>query len=51
MDEVSVARTGTKATQVAKEVSACDVCGAPTFERHCKIICTRCGYVRDCSDP
>ncbi len=29
----------------------CDVCGAPTFERHCKVICRRCGYTRDCSDP
>jgi len=29
----------------------CDVCGAPTFELHCKVICQRCGYIRDCSDP
>ena len=30
---------------------ACDVCGAPTYEIRCKVICNRCGYVRDCSDP
>jgi len=29
----------------------CDVCGAPMYERHCRIICPRCGYQRDCSDP
>jgi len=29
----------------------CDVCGGPTFELHCKIICSRCGYTRDCADP
>ncbi len=29
----------------------CDVCGAPTFELRCKIICRRCGYTRDCADP
>ncbi len=30
---------------------ACDVCGGPTFELRCKIICRTCGYTRDCSDP
>jgi len=29
----------------------CDLCGAPTLEVHCKVICRRCGYTRDCSDP
>ena len=29
----------------------CDVCGGPTYEAHCKVICRRCGYTRDCSDP
>ena len=29
----------------------CDVCGGPTYELHCKIICRNCGYTRDCSDP
>jgi len=29
----------------------CDACGGPTVERHCKVICTRCGHTRDCSDP
>jgi uncharacterized Zn finger protein (UPF0148 family) len=31
--------------------TACDVCGGPTYESRCKIICTRCGFTRDCSDP
>ena len=29
----------------------CDICGAPMLELHCKLVCTRCGYKRDCSDP
>ncbi len=30
---------------------ACDVCGGPTYEARCKVVCRRCGYTRDCSDP
>lgn len=29
----------------------CELCGGPTYERHCKIVCLNCGYRRDCSDP
>ena len=29
----------------------CDVCGGPMIDRHCKLVCERCGYQRDCSDP
>ena len=29
----------------------CSLCGSPVLERHCKLICIRCGYERDCSDP
>ena len=29
----------------------CWVCGAPVVKRQCKIICTACGFRRDCSDP
>jgi glycine oxidase len=29
----------------------CDLCGAAMKEWHCRIICTGCGYQRDCSDP
>lgn len=29
----------------------CDLCGSPMLERHCKLVCTGCGYQRDCSDP
>jgi hypothetical protein len=29
----------------------CWVCGGPTDERHCKIVCLNCGFMRDCSDP
>ena len=33
------------------EGARCDVCGAPMLDRHCKLVCTACGYQRDCSDP
>lgn len=33
------------------EPPTCEVCGGTMYERHCKIVCPRCGYVRDCSDP
>ena len=29
----------------------CNVCGELMREIHCKIVCPRCGYTRDCSDP
>ncbi|HET6201421.1 MAG TPA: hypothetical protein VFI25_01320 [Planctomycetota bacterium] len=29
----------------------CDRCGAQMVEHHCKIVCPRCGFMRDCSDP
>lgn len=29
----------------------CDRCGSAMIERHCKIVCLRCGYQRDCTDP
>ncbi|HEY0672113.1 MAG TPA: FAD-dependent oxidoreductase [Longimicrobiales bacterium] len=29
----------------------CDLCGSPMQEWHCRLICTACGYQRDCSDP
>lgn len=35
----------------AIEHPQCDLCGSPMIERHCKLICTQCGYLRDCSDP
>jgi len=29
----------------------CWVCGAQVEYRKCKIVCPRCGFTRDCSDP
>jgi 8-oxo-dGTP diphosphatase len=29
----------------------CWMCGGAVVKRHCKIICERCGFTRDCSDP
>jgi len=36
---------------VATGIPLCDLCGSPMLERHCRLICTQCGYQRDCSDP
>jgi hypothetical protein len=32
-------------------IHICDRCGDRMEERKCKIVCARCGYSRDCSDP
>ncbi|NJN82219.1 MAG: 8-oxo-dGTP diphosphatase [Caldilineaceae bacterium] len=29
----------------------CWLCNGPVLKRHCKIVCTACGFTRDCSDP
>jgi len=29
----------------------CWCCAGQTIKRHCKIVCTNCGFMRDCSDP
>ncbi|MEM7418043.1 MAG: hypothetical protein AAF389_21320 [Gemmatimonadota bacterium] len=40
-----------KTTEPAKKVFVCDLCGHEMLDLHCKLICERCGYKRDCSDP
>ncbi|MBW8057049.1 MAG: hypothetical protein FVQ86_03380 [candidate division NC10 bacterium] len=34
-----------------QDVFLCDICRAEMQDIHCKLICPRCGYTRDCSDP
>jgi len=34
-----------------KQIYWCDLCGSPMRDLHCKLICRRCGFKRDCSDP
>lgn len=29
----------------------CDICGNVMLNLHCKLRCTNCGFMRDCSDP
>lgn len=31
--------------------AVCWCCAGATVKRHCKIVCTNCGFMRDCSDP
>ncbi|MFQ5830728.1 MAG: hypothetical protein ACE5JD_16470 [Candidatus Methylomirabilia bacterium] len=33
------------------EEHICERCGERMQGIHCKIICPRCGYTRDCSEP
>jgi rubrerythrin len=35
----------------ASAAPLCEVCGTVMYDRHCKILCPRCGHQRDCSDP
>ena len=34
-----------------KPMENCVICGSKTYERNCKVVCSNCGYIRDCSDP
>jgi rubrerythrin len=36
---------------IRESIYVCDCCGERMEERHCKLVCPRCGYARDCSDP
>lgn len=38
-------------TGAAEQIYYCDLCGAEMLNLHCKLVCERCGYKRDCSDP
>lgn len=38
-------------TPPGAQVYHCDLCGAEMLNKHCKIRCLACGFVRDCSDP
>jgi len=29
----------------------CERCAHEMYDRHCKVVCPNCGYLRDCSDP
>lgn len=39
------------AADQTEDVFYCDLCGNVMLNLHCKLICERCGYKRDCSDP
>ncbi len=32
-------------------IYVCERCGERMDEQKCKIVCRRCGFTRDCSDP
>jgi hypothetical protein len=45
------ARPAPAGGRVGEWVHVCDCCGEVMEERQCKIVCNRCGYRRDCTDP
>lgn len=49
--EAAGLRTAGPGTQLELESLTCEICGQRMSERHCKIVCSNCGYTRDCSDP
>jgi hypothetical protein len=42
---------GSLGRRFAPAESNCEFCGHAALDRHCKVVCPRCGAVRDCSDP
>lgn len=43
--------TGSGAAASSRPTFTCDLCGHVMLDLHCKLVCERCGYKRDCSDP
>ena len=41
----------TRQTVTDEWIHICERCGERMDERKCKIVCTNCGFIRDCSDP
>jgi hypothetical protein len=50
-DDDAAPETDANADTQDAEDPRCDLCGAPMLDRHCKLVCVQCGYMRDCSDP
>lgn len=42
---------GSLGRRFAPAAGRCEFCGHESLDRHCKVVCPRCGAVRDCSDP
>lgn len=40
-----------RAQGIGEPEGVCELCGGPVLERNCEIVCLKCGYQRDCSDP
>ena len=49
--EASVAVQQTDFASATRIIWECDVCGTLMLDLHCKLRCTNCGFMRDCSDP
>ncbi|MBL8840374.1 MAG: hypothetical protein JNL90_02470 [Planctomycetes bacterium] len=45
------AAAGSLGRRFAPDDACCELCGEPQLDRHCKVVCPRCGFIRDCSDP
>ncbi|MSR46706.1 MAG: hypothetical protein EXS13_06535 [Planctomycetes bacterium] len=45
------AAAGSLGRRFAPPEGRCEICGFSQLDRHCKVVCPHCGFVRDCSDP
>lgn len=46
----SEAKKTDKAAATVHEPERCLRCGEAMLETYCRVICTNCGYMRDCND-
>lgn len=42
---------GSLGRRFSPDEGVCELCGYAQLDRHCKVVCPRCGFIRDCSDP
>ncbi len=47
---LSEAKNAGKAAAALHEPERCERCGTVVIETYCKVLCTNCGYMRDCND-
>ena len=50
-DDIELGAPSAESNRTEDRAPRCEVCGSPMLDRHCKLVCLNCGYMRDCSDP
>ncbi len=49
--ELPADRAASLGRRFAPPDGCCELCGCAQLDRHCKVVCPNCGFMRDCSDP